>query len=311
MFEGNLLRDKASRPRLERVVSSTISVRHHIPCTPESVARRGSANNTRVHASLFGHVGEDAARLVSTVAVRHAVAVCPVSLNAQLTRRVRGPITLSPLRRCRRGKQNRHGVWPLSLFLLFFFNRVPTRGTAGIQTGSPGIQALDLLTSRLRAHPPTLVSPRVSSKLRYGGAPEPFCAANQHLRSEPGRGPRPLPAVWPVRHPKTDRSRPRFGRRFFFLCFYFVFRPSQAARRPGCERQRRRSSTLQCISSHTASWRSPNMAVWRRPPLSPRPNFCRSLSSRLSTRNPTPSKPWDQARHGAGYRKYDTTTRPI
>lgn len=121
VFEGNLLRDIASRPRLERVVSSTISVRHHIPCTPESVARRGSANNTRVHASLFGHVGEDAARLVSTVAVRHAVAVCPVSLNAQLTRRVRGPITLSPLRRCRRGKQNRHGVWPLSLFLLFFF----------------------------------------------------------------------------------------------------------------------------------------------------------------------------------------------
>lgn len=81
VFEGNLLRDIASRPRLERVVSSTISVRHHIPCTPESVARRGSANNTRVHASLFGHVGEGAARLVSTVAVRHAVAVCPVSLK--------------------------------------------------------------------------------------------------------------------------------------------------------------------------------------------------------------------------------------
>lgn len=48
VFEGNLLRDIASRPRLERVVSSTISVRHHIPSTPESVARRGSANNTRL-----------------------------------------------------------------------------------------------------------------------------------------------------------------------------------------------------------------------------------------------------------------------
>lgn len=196
-------------------------------------------------------------------------------------------------------------------FFFFFFYRVPTRGTAGIQTGSPGIQALDFLTSRLRAHPPTLVSPRVSSKLRYGGARNLFALPISTCDPSPGVAPRPLPAVWPVRHPKTVRSRPRFGRRFFFFCFYFVFHPSQAARRPGCERQRRRSSTLQCISSHTASWRSPNMAVWRRPPLSPRPNFCRSSSSRLSTRNPTPSKPWDHARHGAGYRKYDTTTRPI
>lgn len=91
------------------------------------------------------------------------------------------------------------------------------------------------------------------------------CQSAHAIRAR--EGPRPLPAVWPVRHPKTVRSRPRFGRRFFFLCFYFVFRLPQAARRPGCERQRRRSSTLQCISSHTASWRPPNLAIWRRPPL--------------------------------------------
>lgn len=198
--------------------------------------------------------------------------------------------------------------WCLASFFFFFAVFPPVAlpesslGLLGSGTG--------LLDESSPSPPPDIgfASRVFETSVRW--SPEPFCAANQHMRSELGRAPRPLPAVWPVRHPKTVRSRPRFGRRFFFLCFYFVFRPSQAARRPGCERQRRRSSTLQCISSHTASWRPPNMAIWRRPPP-PRPNFCRSSSSRLSTRNPTPSKPWDQARHGAGYRKYDTTTRPI
>lgn len=129
-------------------------------------------------------------------------------------------------------------------------------------------------------------------------SPEPFCAANQHMRSELGRAPRPHPAVWPVCHPKTVRSRPRFGRRFFFLCFYFVFRPSQAARRPGCERQRRRSSTLECISSHTASWRPPNMAIWRRPlllvPTSAVP--CRHACQPETQPPPNPGTRQDMAR---------------
>ena len=151
--------------------------------------------------------------------------------------------------------------------------------------------------------PPTLVSPRVSLKLRYGGTRNLFALPISTGDPCPGWAPRPLPAVWPVRHPKTVSFRPRFGRSFFSLCFYFVFRPSQAARRLGCERQRRRSSTHQCISTHTASWHPQSGGHGSQ--LLP------SLSSRLSTRNPTPSKPWDEARHGAGYRKYDTTTRPI
>lgn len=130
-------------------------------------------------------------------------------------------ITLSPLRRCRRGKQE--PPWCLPFFLLFL-TVFPEWHCRNPDWGSPGIEALPVDESSPSPLPDIGFASRVfETSVRW--SPEPFCAANQHMRSEPGRGPRPLPAVWPVRHPKTVRSRPRFGRRFFFSLFLFCFPP--------------------------------------------------------------------------------------
>lgn len=66
-------------------------------------------------------------------------------------------------------------------------------------------------------------------------------------------GPRPLPAVWPVRHPKTVRSRPRFGRRFFFSVFILF------------SARHRRQDGL--VASGSEGGQAPSSALAHTPPL--------------------------------------------
>lgn len=120
-------------------------------------------------------------------------------------------------------------------------------------------RGLDFSTSRLRVHPPTLVSPRVSSKLRYGGARNLFALPISTCDPSLGGPPVPFRPCGQCATQKPSDLDPALVAGFFFSVFILF------------SARHRRQDGL--VASGSEGGQAPSSALAHTPPLGVPPTW--------------------------------------